>query len=83
MMKRVLTIKNNLKDKYNRACQKMYGRYRSFVLDQTGGGAGDSPNWVFSVFVGVLLLIVVFVVFKDMLPGFIKDTIFGKVKNLE
>lgn len=77
-------MKNKLKimrNQYDRACQKIHHNLKGFVSNQSGAAEGGTPGWVLGLFVGAVLLIIVFAIFKEKLPGFI-DGIFSKFDNL-
>ncbi|WP_338709187.1 hypothetical protein [Paenibacillus amylolyticus] len=77
-MKKVITLS---KGKINLFGLKMYQKGRAFLADRRGG-AGDTPNYVFNVFIGLLLAIAVYLLFKEQINTFITNTIFGKMNTL-
>lgn len=71
----------NVRNQYDRACQKVHRSLKGFLSNQSGAADGGTPGWVMGLFIAVVLMIIVFVIFKDKLPGFI-DGIFSKFDNL-
>lgn len=62
------------------AGQKLYSKFVNFALDQRGIGAATK---VFSVFTAILLIIVIYVIFKESITTFIQTKVFGKMNSLE
>ncbi|MGG3278957.1 hypothetical protein [Paenibacillus solani] len=78
-MKKNLVI---MREKYDQTCLQVHSKINAFILNQRGGADGGTPGWVFGLCIAVLLLIGVYVIFKEKLPGFI-DSIFNKFTNLD
>lgn len=70
-----------LKATYSNQCSKLYAKVKFFIKDDRGEGGG-APGWVIGVFVGAILLIGVFAIFKDQIEPFVKENIFGRVKQI-
>ncbi|GIP08848.1 hypothetical protein NYE69_12685 [Paenibacillus sp. FSL R5-0527] len=73
-------IKKMLKQSFSKGCTKVYTKLQKFNRDQRG--AGDAMGWAMGIFFALLLLIIVFNLFKDQLPTFITEKIFGKMNGL-
>ena len=68
----MMNIKNVMTRTYVKATQ--------FLNDQKG--EGGAVNWVVMVFVGVVLAIGVYALFKDQINTFVTDNIFGRMDQL-
>lgn len=56
----------------------MLSRSRSFVNSERG----DAVNWVVTIFIGLMLMIGVYLLFKGQIDSFVKESIFGKMNQL-
>lgn len=69
-----------LKASFNNQCSKFYAKVQQFI--RTDRGEGDAPKWVVGVFFSLVLMIFVYLLFKDQIEVFVKDKIFGKMNSL-
>lgn len=60
---------------------KAWMKVNQFVRDQKG--EGGAVNWVVMVFVGLVLAIGVYAMFKDQIDTFVKNQIFGRMNQLQ
>lgn len=71
-----------MKNGYDHMCFTAYNRMNSFIRNQKGG-PDDSAGVVFKIFVGILLLVGVYILLKDLIDNFVKEKIFGKMNSLD
>ncbi|MNW44033.1 hypothetical protein D3C74_212470 [compost metagenome] len=76
----VQSIKAKVMDKIQTVAVKVMQRTNQFATSERG--AGDPVGWVISIAIVVLLLIGLYILFKDQLDAFVKNMIFGKMNNL-
>jgi len=79
-------MKNILKfsgSTFANAGQKVYTKLSYFATDQRGEGGGKAAVGVFSIFTAVVIIIILFAVFKEQLPAFVENKIFGKMNSIE
>ncbi|BFH18339.1 hypothetical protein J6TS7_32550 [Paenibacillus dendritiformis] len=70
-----------LKAMFSNQCSKLFVKAQQFIRDDRGEGGG-APGWAIGVFVGALLLIGLYIIFREQLETFVKENIFGRVKQL-
>lgn len=71
-------MSNKLVKSFSNGCAKMYTKLQSFNRDERG----DAMGWVMGIFFSLLLLIVVYALFKEQINTFVTEKIFGKMNNL-
>lgn len=57
---------------------KAYSKLQRFYKEERG----DAVGWVMGIFITVLLLIGLYILFKEQLDTFVRNLIFGKMNSL-
>ncbi|MBA9086494.1 hypothetical protein FHR92_002972 [Fontibacillus solani] len=77
----VQTIQAKVMSAVQSIAVKIMQRTNQFVTSERGAG-GDPVSWIFGIFIVALLLIGLYMIFKEQLDTFVKNMIFGKMNNL-